>query len=210
MNNSIEKIKSYLAAGDDKRVFSEIISHFIIIIKNLTNKYVNDEMRISVIYDKLDNISDKKNTIQNHDYDKNILILYEICCLLIKSNDKDDGQKIGRLLEFYTGILKPSENNFSIDFLLGALHIRKLTLGETHIDTIHTYYNMAKICIYMKKYDVALRYFNICLENDNYLNKKDNKADIYNRISHIYKKKGNIKKESEFNKKYIDCVLRKK
>ena len=118
MNNPIEKIKSYLAAGDDKRVFSEIISHFIIIIKNLTNKYVNDEMRISVIYDKLDNISDKKNTIQKHDYDKNILILYEICCLLINLTIRTMDKKIGRLLEFYTGILKPSENNFSIDFFI--------------------------------------------------------------------------------------------
>ena len=94
-----------------------------------------------------------------------------------------------------------------IFFLLNALYIRKLTLGENDIDTIHTYYNLGKVSKNLKKYNDALQYFEICLKNDEYLIQKNNRSDIYEKMSSVYKKIGNKEKELEFAQKQFDYIL---
>lgn len=91
--------------------------------------------------------------------------------------------------------------------MLNALFIRKLTLGENDIDTIHIYYNLGKVTKNLKKYNDALQYFEIYLKNEEYLIQKNNRSDIYEIMSSIYKKIEDKEKKLEFVQKNLNYVL---
>ena len=199
-------IKHYIISGNDKKALIEITLNLISITEELIDKYIKNIDEKNLISSQILELINEviKN---NRSSDKHIIKIYDILSKLITKDDVENGRKVARLLELFTGILNPNDDNYTNIFLLNALYIRKLTLGENDIDTIHTYYNLGKVSKNLKKYNDALQYFEICLKNEEYLIQKNTRSDIYEKMSSVYKKIGNKEKELEFAQKHFNYIL---